>query len=38
MLYKSSYLSLIVQVVTGLIGFWGVNIKVDENKKFSRIY
>lgn len=36
MLYESAYFSLIIQLITGVIDVWGLNIKVPEDKKIFR--
>jgi len=36
MLIISTYLSIIVQVITGIINLWGLHINVDDNKKIFK--
>lgn len=36
MLYESAYFSLIIQLITGIIDVWGLNIKIPEDKKIFR--
>lgn len=36
MLIISTYLSIIIQVITGIINLWGLHINVDDNKKIFK--